>query len=1165
MFLFNKMLKLDTIQKLIMMLLVAITPVFGQAQVVDFSMNDTTLIAGETILVPVYTSNISPSDGVIAGEFEFNMNENVIDVKGVENTGSLLENTGSLTYFEGTDRFSFAEPDTLSGSGVLFYLKVKANPNASYFSSSDLDMTYAMLNEGQPGVNLAESRLRIKGVRIEPRRNIDIITGESLQFTLEDDVVGPISWEITNNAIATIDQNGLLTANAVGNLRVKATDAQGLSDSTEIFRIQPANLQNLEVSIPDTSALQTQTVDVPVKVTDVSNLQITSVQMDIRYNNNYLELIDVEHTGTLADIWGEPTVNIDQDGVEIASAGTDTLSGSGNLFLLRFKVTGERTGFSNIEFQEILFNEELTPSIVNGSFSVDPAPEIEVFPSDTAVSVGNTLQFSVVGGSGVAPYSWQVDDPNIATINSATGSLEGVSRGQVVVNAIDDDGFSSEDILVDVNDFDAYLDTSNVTYPDTFNVSLHTEDLSAYSIFSYESEFRYDTTKLEFLGPITQNTQSENLTIETRDSLNFIRVVAAGSTPLSGTNPIIEFQFKQKQSVEDGDQLKLNLLYLNFNEPDPLVPTTTPIPGIVNITKIAPPTLPVLELPQDGSTDVDTALTLEWQNVTNAAEYRVQVSTDNSFSTIITDSVLTTSSVFITSLNFNTTYHWRVKASNTGGESGWTNSFSFTTKDPIPEIPNLQAPANAATDQDTSLAFDWTAANNAQAYQFQLSEVSSFTSLIEDTSQLSNTTYQVDGLDYLTTYYWRVRSFGNQDTSAWSTTFSFQTKVEAPEPTTLVEPADMAVDLDTTLTLKWRDAARADTFLVQLSEQQALTNPIINSSITDTAITLSGLQYNTTYYWRVQSKNATGSSSWSSTYSFTTKEKMNLPPVVLSKPDTTYLAEDFGEVKVAAFDTVFSDPEGEVLNYEILRFDSSLVSASLTADTLVLQSLQNAFGNGTVLFKATDPEGAIKEDSIQVEISSINDLPMISGIPDTLKFQNDSQAAISLDTSITDIEDALSELNISFSSSPTAINLNVTQNGLNVTITAPNFVGEGTLTIEVEDKDGGVSSATIIIVVETSVSNEFGDQVPEEFSLMQNYPNPFNPTTKIRYGLPEASKVVLEVFNMLGQKQVTLVNERKSAGTYSVNFDANKLSSGMYIYRIKAGDYVDTKKMMLIK
>jgi len=85
------------------------------------------------------------------------------------------------------------------------------------------------------------------------------------------------------------------------------------------------------------------------------------------------------------------------------------------------------------------------------------------------------------------------------------------------------------------------------------------------------------------------------------------------------------------------------------------------------------------------------------------------------------------------------------------------------------------------------------------------------------------------------------------------------------------------------------------------------------------------------------------------------------------------------------------------------------------------------------------------------------------------------------------------------------------------------------------------------------------------FELEQNYPNPFNPKSLIKYSVAERSNVTIKVFDMLGREVTTLVNKTQEAGSYSVNFDASKLSSGMYMYTLNAGNYSATKKMMLMK
>jgi len=89
--------------------------------------------------------------------------------------------------------------------------------------------------------------------------------------------------------------------------------------------------------------------------------------------------------------------------------------------------------------------------------------------------------------------------------------------------------------------------------------------------------------------------------------------------------------------------------------------------------------------------------------------------------------------------------------------------------------------------------------------------------------------------------------------------------------------------------------------------------------------------------------------------------------------------------------------------------------------------------------------------------------------------------------------------------------------------------------------------------------------IPAYYELSQNYPNPFNPSTVIKFALPENSKVLLEVYNILGEKVATLINTEMKAGYHSIIFDARNLTSGVYFYRIETSKFKDVKKMVLVK
>jgi hypothetical protein len=126
--------------------------------------------------------------------------------------------------------------------------------------------------------------------------------------------------------------------------------------------------------------------------------------------------------------------------------------------------------------------------------------------------------------------------------------------------------------------------------------------------------------------------------------------------------------------------------------------------------------------------------------------------------------------------------------------------------------------------------------------------------------------------------------------------------------------------------------------------------------------------------------------------------------------------------------------------------------------------------------------------------------------------------------------------------------------------------------IDNEDLSSVFSDPNGIDGYEDACSGDDGDNmhnvnnnIPKDYSLY-NYPNPFNPITEIRFSLPKDENVTIKVFNLLGEEIITLVNNiYKGAGMYSVTFDGTNLASGLYLYRIESGSFVQTKKMILVK
>ncbi len=132
--------------------------------------------------------------------------------------------------------------------------------------------------------------------------------------------------------------------------------------------------------------------------------------------------------------------------------------------------------------------------------------------------------------------------------------------------------------------------------------------------------------------------------------------------------------------------------------------------------------------------------------------------------------------------------------------------------------------------------------------------------------------------------------------------------------------------------------------------------------------------------------------------------------------------------------------------------------------------------------------------------------------------------------------------------------------------------GNSYLRVDVTDSHNGTASATYYVagaggggLLPKSESTADLNIAPKEYNLSQNNPNPFNPSTKISYSLKTDGRVSLKIYNTLGEEVIKLVDEIKPAGNYEAEFNASELPSGIYIYRMESGEYVSSKKMLLIK
>lgn len=327
--------------------------------------------------------------------------------------------------------------------------------------------------------------------------------------------------------------------------------------------------QTIQMRIPDLTATQGDVVTVPVYVDNsVTGLNVYSYQLRISYNSSRLSFNSISVTGTMSQVWGTPVYNAGTPGIlNIAHAGGSPLSGSGTLLNIDFTCIGTGTAYVNFDGGATYnyFNEGL-PAMAfdNGTVAISAAPYITVSPNSALLAIGETQQFNVSGGT--APYTWDVTDPSVASINSS-GLLTANDVGFTKVTCQDDNGITDEtDDFVEVRAMKLTLPSVSEWQGASIEIPINTTSLTGHNIVSGEIRYTFNSNILTPTGYVTTGTLLAgypNILLNTSVP-GQVTIAFAGTTPLSGSGELVRIVF-DISSVNTGNTA-LNFSYATFNE-----------------------------------------------------------------------------------------------------------------------------------------------------------------------------------------------------------------------------------------------------------------------------------------------------------------------------------------------------------------------------------------------------------------------------------------------------------------------------------------------------------------------------------------------------------------------------------------------------------------------
>lgn len=584
-----------------------------------------------------------------------------------------------------------------------------------------------------------------------------------------------------------------------------------------------------------------------------------------------------------------------------------------------------------------------------------------------------------------------------------------------------------------------------------------------------------------------------------------------------------------------------------------------------------------LASPAYAADSLDLQLQLLWFSEDGASDYTLELSTLDDFTSPLQYTV--TDTFYTVSLKYNTDYFWRVKANNV---SSWSPIWTFTTE-LAPQV-QLMMPCKASEGIPTDdVELTWHSFEDATSYDLIMATDEAMSNIAINQAGINDTMYQVSGLDYQTTYYWRVRS---NKYDRWSETMSFETKEEHIktlwEKAAIVHrlPAFMDSSLDAgglalgtigqdeiLLILQSNaDSIRVNALDAYTGDELAFHLNLEGVSgglyaLRDIEISTDGVIY---------AANCVESGDTLKVYQWL--DPSQPPQCVYTAEDIAFRVGDHITVDGRYDDgsvTIYAPASS---HYKLLKLTWNSVSAEFEAEQISLGRMQKKLASVALIpgsdalyvnssgytireFLPTGQTIAVMSDDIEMPVQAhsmagfqYNDKPYL------VSYSQTTESAYIVDV-FNGVLTALSAGN--------TYKLGMNQNASTSGEVDVRDNGDGTFTIFVLGNQNGIgayefdAASAMVAVADESI--------PENFGLGQNYPNPFNPVTMIPYYLNKSAMIKIRVHDLNGRLVKTLYQGIQSAGHHEITFDASDLGSGMYIYSMSMKGYRKAMKLTLIK
>ncbi len=1015
---------------------------------------------------------------------------------------------------------------------------------------------------------------------------------------------------------------------------------QYLFFSLLFFVLTQTGIAQVSMTLPDTTGTKPDTMQIPVRVSDLTGLNVIAAEIAVNYNPNVVQALGINQTGTLTSGWTKQT-HLTSGRITVALANSSPASGSGNFLYIRFRLLPSAHPDSTfLTFYRAQLNEgEPAVSTVNGKIRI---LAIHINPRSGNLFEGDMLQFSATGDT-TTPIAWGTTNSAVATIDG-NGLLTALSEGFCQVTAEDAAG------LTDTTDFiivrpiqlrDLTLSVHDTSYTQqlAFDLPVYISNVNALGIISAQFQLHFNPTHLTPLEVITAGTMTEQWSIPEVDyQHDYLSLALAGSEALADSGKLIYVRFRVRPTASGTSQLSVSDVL--FNEDifaNTVSGTFTPLPAPSIIIAPDHPVLTMGDAQQFtvsggtspytwSTTDTSVAniddsglLTTHHSGAVRVVVEDIEAFTDTSGiiqvndlkvslpDTTIPQGYLLDVPVFVDrdvtqfeviSYEFGLSYLdtsalYLDSVITTGTLSdGWSNiavkdsagmlNLAAANSLPLSGIAPLiklrfystmDAPIGLVSDLIFTRFLMNEGSPSATIVNGSLevsSSVPNVTVYLPDTSAVAGSSIQipvftdqpVNGLgimsyEFVVTYDDAVlTATGASNSGTISSGFTLQ--VNTNTPGTINVSAAGSTELSGTGTIVYLEFD-------------------VNADATGTSnLEFSSFQFN---------EGDPNAITYNGLFSV---ESENQNPVAVN--DTVATDEDTPIVLHVLQNDY--DPDGDPLTITDAHTTDSGGNVVIDAGdtTLTFTPGENFTGHDAVLYTISDGNGGTDQAEVYIQINPVNDPPgsfSLVAPPDstTLVLTNDNlNESLTISWGISEDVDG-DEVSYGFLVPSGNLDLLgwadtlVTQvvwsyNTIYSRMQASGvdiISGDWTiLATDGIDTTYASNGSRYLVIDATTVGIKNETVLPAEFELFQNYPNPFNPVTVIKYTIPEQTQVTVTVYDLLGNKIATLVNQNQPAGFYTVEWNGRndrgrEVSAGFYLCRLYSPKYSAVRKMVFMK